>query len=137
MSALSVPHRVLKLLKRLWTGFPSCGSRTAPVLLELLELLLEEELLEELEELDVPPQLAACGLLPVTVMLSIFARPLAVVACNRMLLTPAFRFAVTRELLDAVVPQFVQAPVAANARGETTVEPFTSSMALRSPEALA
>jgi hypothetical protein len=102
--------------------------------LDELELLLElDELLDDELDEELPPHVAACGLLPLTVMESIFARPLAVVACNRMLFTPAFRFTAT----DPLFAQLVQTPVAANARGETAVDPFTSSMALRSPDALA
>jgi hypothetical protein len=50
-----------------------------------------------------------------------------------MLLVPAFRFTVIEPLLT----QVVQAPVTGKLTGDTAVEPFTISIALRSPEALA
>ena len=80
----------------------------------LLEELLEEDELE-LEELLVPPQLAACGELPVTVSESILASPPLLVATRLMLLWPAFKktFALT-------TVQLVHEPV----EGKSTVVTF-------------
>ena len=78
-------------------------------LLDELELLLELEL-EEDDELE-PLQLPAAAPGPVTTMVSIFARPAALVACRVSMLLPATKFTVA---VDELV-QVVQAPVPANA----------------------
>jgi hypothetical protein len=96
--------------------------------LELEELLLDEDELEELDELDellLPAQSAACGELPVTVNESMFARPPLVVATRLMLLAPAFRntFALT-------TVQLVHAPVVGKST-LVTVPPFTCTFAGR------
>jgi hypothetical protein len=98
---------------------------------EELELLLEE-LDDELEEellLDepVPLQLAACGLLPLTVIVSMFAKPALCVDCRRMRWLPAFKLM----LVPLVVLQLFQAPVPGKLRPVATVPPFTINCAVR------
>ena len=88
--------------------------------LELEELLLEDEL-----EL-VPLQLAACGSLPVISRLSIFPRPLLLVACKRMRWLPALKLM----LVDAVL-QVAHAPVPGKLTAEPAALPFTSGCAVR------
>ena len=97
-----------------------------------MELELDEELL--LEELDVvdPPQLAAAGLLPVKVRLSILAKPLPLLACRRKVLVPACRLTFAAEELL----QLAQAPVPLKARFACD-EPFTSRFAERALEPFA
>lgn len=87
-----------------------------------LELLEEElELLDdELELLLEPLQLAACGLLPVTWRLSIFANPSPVVACKRIRWLPALKLI----LADAVF-QVSHEPVPAKLTAEPA-EPLST-----------
>jgi len=74
-------------------------------LLELDELELDDELLELelLDELEPPSQPAARGPAPVSVMLSIFAKPLSPLACKRILFQPLCRLRFTAEEFVQVV----------------------------------
>ena len=93
--------------------------------LELLEVLDVDELLEleELELLDEPVLVhpVGCGFTPLIVMLSIFASPLLLVACNRMLFQPGFSVTVTLSEFAHAVHE----PVPLRATEDTCVAPLT------------
>ena len=109
------------------------GQSPPPLVLELeleeleleLELLLDDELL--LDEPVFVQLLDGCGLLPVTTRVSMLARPLPLVACNRMMLVPALRLTVTL----AEFCQVVQEPVPLNATFATCALPFTITCPVR------
>jgi hypothetical protein len=101
-----------------------------------LELLLEEELELELLELDdelelLPVQLAAAGLLPVTVSESIFASPSLPVATRLILFWPLFNgtFALTdvqlvHEPVDGNPTVATLAPLICTLPDRLLLEPF-------------
>lgn len=100
------------------------------LLLEELLLELEDELLElelELEELPPTGPLQSPALaLPLTLMLSIFARPALLVASRRIRLLPATRFTLT----EPEPFQLVHEPVVSKGK-LAAVEPLTIRLAER------
>ena len=96
--------------------------------LEVDELVDDDDELELLElEVLVFVQLVACGLLPVTVMLSILAKPALLVASKRILFQPAFNETVT--LPESL--HVVHEPVPLKLTADICVDPLTITCPLR------